>query len=248
MDASEALRVLGLAGPADADDVKRTYRQLARTLHPDAGGDAERFRVVQSAYDAIRAGTTAVADGPPPQEHAAGVASRWWDTAGIWHEEPVDMDGVRLDLPTPRSSAHAVDLDLLASMLLRRAPGERVRLHSRAPGSRLHRVVSWLQPDLLAHLDVTTCRVGARAGHDVEATLRATSGKGRRVARDGPVPSGWTRRRGSESVRVVRTMRPSPDPAATAVRVARALDELTRTLGWPLDEWFVLPEPGPPHT
>jgi hypothetical protein len=39
-----ALRVLGLAGPADRDTVKRAYRRLARALHPDLHPSADLAR------------------------------------------------------------------------------------------------------------------------------------------------------------------------------------------------------------
>lgn len=41
--------------PRDAsqDDIKKAYRRRARELHPDAGGDAERFKAVQAAYQVL---------------------------------------------------------------------------------------------------------------------------------------------------------------------------------------------------
>ena len=48
---------LGLTAKANEDDIKRSYRQLAKQYHPDAtGGDeskATRFRAVQQAYDVL---------------------------------------------------------------------------------------------------------------------------------------------------------------------------------------------------
>ncbi|MBM3676343.1 MAG: molecular chaperone DnaJ [Actinobacteria bacterium] len=49
--------VLGVAKTADADEIKKAYRALARKHHPDANpGDAaaeERFKEVQDAYDLL---------------------------------------------------------------------------------------------------------------------------------------------------------------------------------------------------
>lgn len=46
--------VLGVDLFAEVDEIKAAYRALARKLHPDAGGDAEAFRVIQAAYDEAR--------------------------------------------------------------------------------------------------------------------------------------------------------------------------------------------------
>lgn len=64
--------VLGLDRNASQDDIKKAYRQLARTHHPDKGGDPEKFKKVQQAYETLsdpqkrqnfdQFGT---ADGPP---------------------------------------------------------------------------------------------------------------------------------------------------------------------------------------
>lgn len=48
--------VLGVAPDADADQIKRAYRQLARRYHPDISGDdrALTFREVARAYEVLR--------------------------------------------------------------------------------------------------------------------------------------------------------------------------------------------------
>lgn len=51
----EAYACLG-AGPSDDwPTVVRKYRQLASKYHPDKGGDAERFRAVQTAFEQLQA-------------------------------------------------------------------------------------------------------------------------------------------------------------------------------------------------
>ena len=45
-----AFGVLGLSPGATSAEVKARYRDLARTLHPDAGGDAAEFSKVAQAY------------------------------------------------------------------------------------------------------------------------------------------------------------------------------------------------------
>jgi curved DNA-binding protein CbpA len=36
--------------PSSADSIKAAYRRLARTSHPDAGGDPAEFHTVEQAY------------------------------------------------------------------------------------------------------------------------------------------------------------------------------------------------------
>lgn len=239
MDDREALEVLGLRGPADATAVKQAYRRLARRLHPDAGGDPDEFLRVRTAYEVVGGGTT-VTTGPPPQQRVAGVDDRWWDTAGAWHDRPVDVAGVDLTRTLPDARAVRVDLDLLASLLHGPAPIAPVRLRSRAPGSWLHRIIAWLQPDLLGEVMVTPAADGPRAGHDVEVVVRSAAGRGRRLLAAADTPGGWTRARGSETVWLQRRFRPCHDRAETAVRIAREVHDVLEQLGWPLGEWFIL--------
>ncbi|SMO72093.1 J domain-containing protein [Halorubrum cibi] len=47
---ADAYAELGLSTDADADAVKRAYRERVKETHPDRGGDEEAFRRVQEAY------------------------------------------------------------------------------------------------------------------------------------------------------------------------------------------------------
>jgi curved DNA-binding protein len=46
-------QILGVDRNATSDDVKKAYRKLAKDHHPDLGGDPDRFREIQQAYDQI---------------------------------------------------------------------------------------------------------------------------------------------------------------------------------------------------
>jgi preprotein translocase subunit Sec63 len=45
---------LGLSAEADTEEIKRAYRNLARSYHPDSpNGDVEAFLLVQEAYEVL---------------------------------------------------------------------------------------------------------------------------------------------------------------------------------------------------
>lgn len=46
----DALRLLGLESGATPQAIKRAYWRLAKTHHPDVGGNAEAFRAIDAAY------------------------------------------------------------------------------------------------------------------------------------------------------------------------------------------------------
>ena len=50
---ADLYEVLGLRPDAATEEIKRAYRRKAREHHPDAGGDAERFKEVTRAYEVL---------------------------------------------------------------------------------------------------------------------------------------------------------------------------------------------------
>ena len=136
-------RVLGVAKDADAAAIKKAYRKLARTHHPDAnGGDAaseRRFKDVGEAYsvlsdpekrqqyDAVRAmgsGARFTAGGPGGAQGGAGFE----DLFGGLFGQGAGTRGRTRQSSRP-SSAGSAEFDDLLSELLRNQGGA-------APGGR----------------------------------------------------------------------------------------------------------------
>lgn len=56
MQAREAFDVLGLPFGCGEGEVKKKFRELAKKLHPDRGGEAESFCLLKEAYDLLTGG------------------------------------------------------------------------------------------------------------------------------------------------------------------------------------------------
>ena len=50
---SEYYNILGVNKNASEDEIKQAYRNLAKTHHPDKGGNKEKFQEIQEAYDTL---------------------------------------------------------------------------------------------------------------------------------------------------------------------------------------------------
>ena len=69
--------VLGIADDATLDDARRAFRQLAKSLHPDVGGDGAAFATVVEAYRAAVAAVVVPAGpGPAPSTPGPGAPRR----------------------------------------------------------------------------------------------------------------------------------------------------------------------------
>lgn len=110
--------VLGVERDADAKDIGRAYRKLARQLHPDTHPDdadaAERFKEVTAAYDVLgdpakrgeydqfRAALAAAQTGPGARARRADRQAHSFDDLAGWQVydattggfDPEDLDGL----------------------------------------------------------------------------------------------------------------------------------------------------------
>jgi DnaJ domain len=86
-------RVLGVDAAASAEELAAARRRLARTLHPDVGGDDETMRVVNAAYDEAVARLSAPSPPPgpptePPTPTTAGPSVRERRHGGARRDTP----------------------------------------------------------------------------------------------------------------------------------------------------------------
>lgn len=51
--APDYYKTLGVSRDASADEIKKAFRKLARTHHPDAGGDEAKFKEINEAYEVL---------------------------------------------------------------------------------------------------------------------------------------------------------------------------------------------------
>jgi hypothetical protein len=232
----EALRLLELEprpGVAvDAATAKRAFRQLARTHHPDHGGDATTFHRLQLAYERL------LADEPSDRRPNVGRGrpSRA-SSPGTTVPDAADLASVRWDLPLRGARRH-LDRDTVAGWLAQphAAPIMPLLASSRAPGSRMNRLAVHLSPDLTSRLRIVPAR-DDRHREVVAIEVTASARRARRALDRVPLAGGWVRTRGSSSTTLRHELVPSAVRRQTAVRVTDRLEALLTTLDWPLTSW-----------
>lgn len=93
---------LGVPTTATAADIKRAFRNLARDLHPDNGGDVEKFKLVSRAYHEL---STENAVDSYARRVRLGLLSRgemnwskeWEQLTGLVKPEPASSNRFRAD-------------------------------------------------------------------------------------------------------------------------------------------------------
>jgi hypothetical protein len=228
----QALRVLALASTADAAEVKRAYRRLAREHHPDHGGDPEHFHELQQAFECLldtdaEPRPPSVARGRPSRPRAPAPDAA--DTA--------DQSSIDWTVPAPATGTR-LSRDLLASALL--APEgtavNEVTATSHSPGSRLNAVAPHLAGNMTCTLHLFPDR-DDRGRPVLTIELRGWNRRSRRALQQAALLGHWTRIRGSSSILLRSSLTPGADPRSTIVRSVDRTDALLDGLDWPLPAW-----------
>lgn len=227
----EALRLLGVAEPADPAAVKQAYRQLAREHHPDRGGDPSTFHRLQGAYERLTTDSQ-----PPPPTMSRGRPSRRAAPHTSEHER-ADVGSIAWDTPLPAGETR-LDRDRLAVLLARGTPDHvaAVTATSRAPGSRLNAVAAKLSPAFTAKLAIRE-HVDDRGQAVIAVELTAAGRRARRAVDRLPLDDAWTRLRRTSSTTLRSTLTARGNQRATAVLAAARVAGLLDRLDWPLDDW-----------
>ena len=234
-DLARARAELGVGTDTSEDGLRRAFRTLARTHHPDLGGDPERFDRIRRAFallSVVPAPAPSVARGRPSRD-APDV-----QPASSEPDRPLDAETRAAVIAGRRE----LDRGTLAGWLL--TPEGRITpfaATSRAPGSRANRIAHALSDASTSQLAITT--VGAASLLRVELIARPR--RARRALEalrlDGAERGrGWVRTRGSASTRLHQDhgLPTNASGAETAVAAATGgLVALLDRLGWPLDEW-----------
>jgi len=230
----QALRVLALASTADATEVKRAYRRLAREHHPDHGGDPELFHELQQAFECLLD-----SDAEPRQPSVARGRPSRPPAPTPDGTDTTDHASIDWAVPTPTPGTR-LSRDLLASALLApdgTAVGE-ITATSHSPGSRLNAVA----PHLAGHM---TCTLRLFPDRDdrgrpvLTIEVRAWNRRGRRALQQAPTSGHWARIRGSSSILLRSDLAPGADPRAAIVRAVDRTVALLDGLGWGLADWTV---------
>ena len=224
MDRRTALALLGLDDPLDPAVLRARFRELARTHHPDHGGDAAAFRRLQDASALLQAELAGSRRAAPPRV-ARGRPSR----------VPATMAA------TSRAGTLSARAEELVTRLTDRGTCAVV---SCAPGSRLNRFAASLTAAATGRLVLRVVPAGPGAPAAVRLTL---DGRGRRARRalaavdpTGVPGATWSRHRGDARTALTATVTATDAdeaPAVVARRAVTAAAALLDALGWPLEGW-----------
>ena len=77
--------ILGLPKTASEQDIKKAYKSLAKTHHPDKGGDQEKFKIVSDAYSVLSGNDREKYDSQSPHGNNYSPYNNGWSSIfGGW--------------------------------------------------------------------------------------------------------------------------------------------------------------------
>jgi curved DNA-binding protein len=76
--------ILGVRRGASDDEIKKAYRKLAMTHHPDRGGDEKKFKEISTAYDVL-------SDPQKRQMFDSGIDPNNQNQAGFYRQGPFEF-------------------------------------------------------------------------------------------------------------------------------------------------------------
>ena len=85
-------KILGVAEGASKADVKKAYRNLAGKHHPDKGGDEEKFKEIQEAYDRVSHPEKYKDEVLGGFQQRGGSTHPFWQNVNININNPNDID------------------------------------------------------------------------------------------------------------------------------------------------------------
>jgi curved DNA-binding protein len=186
-------KILGVARNATEEEIKKAYRKLAMTYHPDRGGDEETFKKIKEAYEKLTAnGANSVhannfggfQDLHEMFRQGQHTARNWSFDYG-WESEPeqVRNPDINISIPCSLEEAHTgftkqVEFTLpdanIKNMTVTFPPGctGDVKIRYAGEGSRLIRGKP--PGDLYVRLNIASHPVWRVAGNDLLAMLEIT--------------------------------------------------------------------------
>jgi len=173
-----AWSMLGIPRTGDAAAVRRAFKRRALELHPDKGGDADRFQLLQEMKDIILAG----GDAREPAEGGAREDADDEDEARSDGEPTGAEEGVQEELGAGRSEApwgHAVDdecvgPDRTVGAVAGAAGPERLRLEAARQKSHQGALELWNRAAKLTEMLVSeSAHQDEAGGADAMETLKS---------------------------------------------------------------------------
>lgn len=89
--------ILGVDPDADDATIVDAYRDRVKEVHPDQGGSAHEFRMVQTAYERIQAGYRPGDPVPHPDPAAPAEPAAADDDPDTTPDEPPEPEGLRVE-------------------------------------------------------------------------------------------------------------------------------------------------------